>query len=93
MDSIKKAKLASNGEDFLSLALRIARSDKNDQVKIAGLINIIENVHMTLRRLNGEWNNEPKGEIEKQTTTKGDKENTIPENGEKAGLVTKEREE
>ena len=63
---IKNMKLASNGEDFLKLAREIVREDKVCGAKISGLMNIIENVYEKIRRLNGEWDNEPKWEQEAQ---------------------------
>jgi len=75
MNAIEKLKLASNGEDFMIQAEKIIRSDKNDAVKISVLTNIIENVYMKIRRLNGEWDNEPTGESEiNLSQTKGGKE-------------------
>lgn len=64
MNAIEKLKLASNGEDFMVQARSIERSSKNKQVKISGLINIIENVYEKIRRLNGEWDDEPTGNEE-----------------------------
>jgi len=74
MNAIEKLKLASNGEDFMLLAEKIIKSDKNNEVKISGLENIIENVYMKIRRLNGEWDNEPNEEAEQYLSqTKGGK--------------------
>lgn len=69
MNAIEKLKLTSKGEDFMVQAEQTKRSDKNNEVKIVGLMNIIENVYEKIRRLNGEWDNELPGEAVIEVST------------------------